>query len=315
MQTALQINNLSNHSRSTRIGALLSTSTSTIMTVLLLASMGQGFLSSALLAVAGLAFELLKWSSWQDSWQAHYSHQHDKRNILALLCTLAVILSIGASIATTRSNLAVNAGGYLQATQHRQLITDQIRQKQAAIDVCTAANRITLCARPLQSEVSELQKELNTLEIPKPDEATALIMEVGNITGLSFNQSATLVVTLISIMLDAAGLYFLYKQTEQEPDYSPAPEALTNEPIKAIESAGGLHTHVYGNVNLTVQLGIDDLLTRALNSIQSGEVKPSVRSLSESMELPQHTAQTILYWLAEAGHIQRQEKGRGYFVQ
>ena len=120
------------------------------MTVLLLASIGQGFISTALLAAAGLGFELLKWSSWQDAWEAHHHQQDDKRNLLAGLCLLAVMLSIGASIATTRSNLAVNAGGYIQATNQQQLIADQIRQKQAAIDVCTKANRITLCAMPLQ---------------------------------------------------------------------------------------------------------------------------------------------------------------------
>ena len=293
------------HNRTIKTGAYLSTITSTLMTVLLLASMGQGLLSVAILAAAGLGFELLKWSAWRDSWQAHYSHQHDKRNILAGLCAVAVLLSIGASIATTRSNLSISAGGYLEAREQRALLVEQIRQKQESIDVCTAANRITLCARPLQEEQAQLRQELNNLKTPAPDEATALILEVANLTGFPFDQAATLVVTIISVMLDAAGLYFLYKQLELTPASALPAQA---------EPAGGLSTHVYGDVNLFVSLGIDELLRRSLDGIQSGEVKPSVRSLAENLELPQHTAQTILYWLAEAGHLQRQTNGRGYAV-
>ncbi len=314
MQTALQIKE-PNHSRSIWAGSLLSTSTSTIMTVLLLASIGQGWLSVLLLAAAGLGFELLKWSSWQDAWQSHYSHQPDKRNILAALCALAVILSVMASIATTRSNLAISASGYTVATEQKALLLDQIRQKQEAIDVCTAANRITLCARPLQTELSELTHQLNNLVIPAPDEATALVMEVGKLSGLAFDESATLVVALVSIMLDASGLYFLYKQTVmQEPVIQPMPSTDAEALPEPEKPAGGLHTHIHGDMNLSVSLGVDDLLKRSLELIQSKQVKPSVRSLAESLELPQHTAQTILHWLADAGHIQRQESGRGYLL-
>ena len=292
---------------------MLSTVTSTVMTVLLLASIGQGFTSVALLAAAGLGFELLKWNAWRDAWHSHYSHQHDRRNILAVLCALAVVLSIGASIATTRSSLAVSAGDYLDATRKESLLVDMIRQKQEAIDVCTEANRITLCAMPLQKEVSALQQQLDSLEIPAPDEATALITEVGNITGLSFSDSATAVVTVISIMLDATGLYFLFlllpaqeaTSTKQTDDRS----IVYREPEQPCTD---VHTHVYGDVNLSVTLGIDATLRQAMELIQSGEVKPSVRQLSESMQLPQHTAQTILYWLAEAGQLERQPNGRGY---
>ena len=293
------------HNRTIKTGAYLSTATSTTMTVLLLASIGQGWLSVGLLAAAGIGFELLKWSSWGDAWAAHYSHQQDKRNLMALLCTVAVILSIGASVATTRSNLDVSAGSYLKAREQRALLVEQIRQKQEAIDVCTAANRITLCARPLSAELEQLKQELNSLEIPAPDEATALILETANITGLSFDQAATLVVTVISVMLDASGLYFLYKQQEQSG---------VTLPVTRQEPAGGLSTHVYSDMNLSVRLGIDDLLNRALSCIQSGDVKPSVRHLSESLGLPQHTAQTVLHWLAEAGHLKRQKAGKGYMM-
>ena len=140
--------------RSVKAGTLLSTVTSTVMTILLLASIGQGFISTTLLAAAGLGFELLKWNSWQDAWNAHYSGKTDRRNIMGLLCLLAVVLSIGASIATTRSNLALNASDYLQATEDKALLQEQIRQKQEAIDVCTAANRITLCSIPMIIEVA-----------------------------------------------------------------------------------------------------------------------------------------------------------------
>ena len=320
MQTALQINQPSNQSRTIRAGAALSTSTSTIMTVLLLASIGQGFISTALLAAAGLGFELLKWSSWQDAWQAHHNHQHDKRNLLAGLCLLAVLLSIGASIATTRSNLAINAGGYIGATNQQQLINDQIRQKREAIDVCTKANRITLCVMPLQAEVSDLQNQLINLEIPAPDEATALINEVSTITGLSFDQAATVVVAIIAIMLDAAGLYFLYKQTDIQGDFNQNHVVQPHEMVRQESEPENLTDqeantcHIHGDVYLSVSLGIDDQIRKALNLIQSGEVKPTVRNLSESLQLPQHAAQTLLYWLAEAGHIQRQEKGRGYIM-
>ncbi len=293
MQTVLQINKLPNHSRTTRAGSLLSTSTSTIMTVLLLASIGQGWLSVVLLAAAGLGFELLKWSSWQDAWQAHNSHQHDKRNILAALCTLAVVLSVAASIATTRSNLTVGAGVYIEATRQQALFLDQIRQKQEAIDVCTAANRITLCSIPLQAEVQELQEQLNRLMIPDPDEATALVTEISHITGLAFNDAATVLVVLVATMLDASGLYFLFKQTEKQPVYGVKAEALPTGSEQGSLPAAGLQTHVYGDVNLSVSLGIESTVKTALNLIQSVEVKPTVRNLSES------------------GHFQRQEKGRG----
>ena len=236
-----------------------------------------------------------------------------RENILAALCALAVILSVMASIATTRSNLSISASGYTQATEQKALLLDQVRQKQEAIDVCTAANRITLCARPLQAELSELTHQLNNLVIPAPDEATALVMEVGNLSGLAFDEAATLVVALVSIMLDASGLYFLYKQTVmQEPIIEPLSDTKAEALPESEKPAGGLHTHVYGDVNLSVSLGVDDLLRKSLELIQSRQVKPSVRSLAESLELPQHTAQTILTWLADAGHIKRQDSGRGY---
>ena len=310
-----------NNTRTIRAGARLSTVTSTTLTVLLLASMGQGALSTALLAASGLGFELLKWSSWNDVWSAHNAGNPDRRNIMAILCAAAVILSIGASIATTRANLSVSAGDYLSVTQKRDLILKQINQKQQAIDVCTAANRITLCATPLQKEVTGLQLQLESLVIPQPDEATALIMEVKNITGLTFSQSATLVVTLISVMLDATGLYFLYLQLPAQTDIQAAhgtlPETHQDTPVSPSESPLPLHTpahttHIHGDVNLSVTLGVESTIRTAKTLIESGESRPSIRALSDKMNIPQHTAQTILCWLADAGHLQRLDGGRGY---
>lgn len=312
MQSISYNTNTVSQTRSVRAGAILSTTTSTVMTVLLLASMGQGFLSVALLAAAGLGFELLKWSSWRDAWQAHNHHQHDKRNLLAVLCAVAVVLSIGASVATTRSNLAVSATGYMDASDQKTLLQSQVKQKQAAIDVCTAANRITLCARPIQAEVSELQEQLNNLVVPAPDEATALILEVGKLSGLAFDQAATLVVALISIMLDASGLYFLFKQTEQEPVQIVPAVVSAPASIQARSTVEELHTHMHGDVNVSFNVGLDELTLKTLSAIRNGEIKPSVRSVQESFELPQHAAQTILYWLAESGHLEKGSAGRGY---
>ncbi len=298
--------------RSIAMGARLSTATSTIMTVLLLASIGQGFLSVALLSAAGLGFELLKWHSWQDAWSAHYRHQNDRRNVFAVLCAVAVVLSIGASVATTRSSLAVNASDYLQATRQQELINTQIDHKQSAIESCIDANRITLCARPLQEEVSELQAQLAALKVPAPDEATALISEVASLSGLPFNEAATLVVMLISVMLDASGLYFLYKTSELSASHH-QPEVMPSRQNNQPESK----TSQYDDnqqINLSVTLGVDDTLRQAMELISSGKVRPSIRSLSDSLDVPQHTAQTILHWLSEAGHLQKQGRGKGYTV-
>ena len=169
---------------------------------------------------------------------------------------------------------------------------------------------------PLQNDVSTLQQQLAGIETPTPDEATTLIMEVANITGLPFDYAATLVVSVISIMLDAAGLYFLYQQQTTSAEAAPGqlntslpqPTEVPQLPDK------NLHTGVHSNVNLSKQLGVDDILYQALHLIESGEIKPSVRSLTDAMELPQHTAQTILYWLAEAGYLHRQPNGKGYML-
>ena len=252
--------------RTTSIGAALSTVTSTTMTVLLLGSMGQGALAVALLAGAGLGFEILKWSSWKDSWKAHDAEQFDKRNIMACLCAAAVVMSVAASIATTRSNLAISSSGYLNALEQRTNLQIQIAQKQAAADACIAANRITLCARPLQNEITILQNDLTNLSIPAPDEATALVMEVGKITGLDFSDSATLVMALISIMLDASGLYFLFKQHESQ--------AVTPKvtPSNAIESD----------------------VTQVIQAIQQGQIKrPSVREVRTLLNCAQGHAAII----------------------
>ncbi|MGI9276238.1 MAG: hypothetical protein ACR2PT_15535 [Endozoicomonas sp.] len=315
---------VSGQSRTVRIGALLSTVTSTVMTILLLASMASGWLSTVLLATAGLGFELLKWCSWTDAWRSHYQGQHDRRNIMALLCTLAVILSIGASIATTRSNLAISANDTLQAQQQQTSLLEQILQKQAAIDVCTAANRITLCARPLQEDVSRLQADLNDLVIPAPDEATALILDVAMITGLPFDQAATGVMALVSVMLDAAGLAFLFlqqdgSQVNRKPVYAEKSSVERNITLHGQNPAQGLHTDIHSSseahtplLQLDISVRIDETLKDALQRIQAGDIKPSVRSLAQSMNLPQHTAQTLLYWLSDGGYLQRQPGGKGY---
>lgn len=323
MQSALYTHPpVSTPARTIRIGAGLSTVTSTIMTILLLASMASGWLSTLLLAAAGLGFELLKWCSWTDAWRSHHQGHHDRRNLMAMICTLAVILSIGASVATTRSNLSVSAADTLQAQQQQALLLEQIRQKQAAIDVCTAANRITLCARPLQAEVSQLQAKLNELVIPAADEATALVLDVARVLSLDFNQAATLVMTLVSVMLDAAGLTFLFllqeaRQVNSQPVYTAKSSAERNITLHEQNPAQDLHTGVdtpsdpHPVLQLAISVRIDQTLQDALQRIQAGDLKPSVRSLSEALDLPQHTAQTLLYWLAEAGHLQKLP-GKGY---
>lgn len=301
--------------RSIEFGAKLTTATSTLMTVLLLASMGQGMLSVSLLAASGLGFELLKWNSWQDALKAHHGANIDRRNVFGALCTVAVVLSIGASVATTRSNLAVSSADYLRDTQQQELIISQIAQKQTAIDVCMAANRVTLCAMPLQAEVSELQGKLAGLVVSAPDEATALIMEVSKVSGLDFDGAVTLVVLLISVMLDASGLYFLFKTTMPDSDNTAAWSRNNEMPVvenrdNTTSASGDTSQHI----NLSVTLGVDETLRQALKLISSGSVRPSIRSLSESLDVPQHTAQTILHWLAEAGHLQKQGRGKGYSI-
>lgn len=221
-------------------------------------------------------------------------------------------ITIGASVATTRSSLAVNASDYLQATRQQELINTQIDHKQSAIESCIDANRITLCARPLQDEVSELQAQLAALKVPVPDEATALISEVSSLSSLSFSDAATLVVLLISTMLDASGLYFLYKTSglnasHHQPEAMPSRQS--NQPdVKASRRDDNQQ------INLSVTLDVDDTLRQAMELISSGKVRPSIRSLSDSLDVPQHTAQTILHWLSEAGHLQKQGRGKGYAV-
>ena len=292
-------------SRITRIGSTLSTATSTTMTVALMASLGAGFFGSLLMACAGLGFELLKWSSWKDAWSSHYSGKTDRRNILAILCGVSVVLSVAASVATARSGLAENASGYLEATQQKEMILSQIEQRQKAIDICLAANRVSLCAKPIQKEVSRLQSELKQISIPSPDEATALVSEVSTVTGLAFKESATAVIGLISIMLDASGLYFLFLGISSSS--SQVVEPVKNNIVEVIEAPKQENI-----IHLSVTLGVDETISRAWDLIESQEIKPSVRNLAEKLEVPNHASQAILYWLAESGKIQRTANGRGY---
>ena len=319
MQIESYTTNTTGENRYNRIGATVSTATSTIMTVLLMSAIGQGFISSALLALAGLGFEIFKWSSWRDAWESHYSGQHDKRNILAALCSLAVLVSIGASIATSKSGLSVGSTEYLQAQQRIDTLQTQISQKQQAAQACIDASRITACAVPLQAEISELQDRIGAVTVPEIDEATALVLEVSSITGLSFEHSVSLVIGIISVMLDASGLYFLFAGLDAggRKDGSVNADTWRHESeTNNVNTDSSIPDSVVvnGDVNLSVSLGVDETLRKAWGLIESGQAKPSVRGLSESLNIPNHAAQAILYWFAESGKLHRMESGRGYRV-
>ena len=53
-------------------------------------------------------------------------------------------------------------------------------------------------------------------------------------------------------------------------------------------------------------------INEAIKIIKSGKSEPSVRNLSEYMEIPQHMSQTILYSLLDMGILEKNQKNQGY---
>ncbi len=103
------------------------------------------------------------------------------------------------------------------------------------------------------------------------------------------------------VMLDASGLYFLYKTSEQHLDKPESDNATTEEPSS-------------NQISLSVTLGVGDTLRQAMTLINSGQIRPNIPNLSDSLDVHQHRAQTILHCLSAAGHLQKQGRGKGYAV-
>ena len=211
---------MKNYRKVLKTGFYITAGLSAILSILLLTSVASNWFSWLLLAAMALVFEVGKWCSIHDQ----------RRAIAGLLIAVSVLGSAGG----LHRALTINLDTADHIAHLRELVSEEIKQNNQAIQTYLALQRIRNDVQPLQQRNAELREQLANLPQPKVSELAAVLSLLANVLNVHSDVVTGVVILLLAGLLDTLGVLFMQRPVNDNidvPDELPAPKAKNLETL------------------------------------------------------------------------------------
>ena len=167
-----------------------------------------------------LVFEVGKWCSIHDQ----------RRSIAGLLIAVSVLGSAGG----LHRALTINLDTADHIAQVRELVSEEIKQNNQAIQTYLALQQIRNDVQPLQQRNAKLREQLTSLPQPEVSELAAVLSLLANVLNVHSDVVTGVVILLLAGLLDTLGVLFMQRPVNDNidvPDELPAPKAKNLETL------------------------------------------------------------------------------------
>ena len=186
---------MKNYRKVLKTGFYITAGLSAILSILLLTSVASNWFSWLLLAAMALVFEVGKWCS---------IHDH-RRAIAGLLIAVSVLGSAGG----LHRSLTINLDTADHIAQVRELVSEEIKQNNQAIQTYLALQRIRNDVQPLQQRNAKLREQLASLPQSEISELAAVLSLLANVLNEHSDVVTGVVILLLAGLLDTLGVLFM----------------------------------------------------------------------------------------------------------
>ncbi|EGR0698799.1 hypothetical protein EX461_23945 [Vibrio parahaemolyticus] len=273
----------------TKFAAYLACVISIVLSVLILSSMGSGYMAYMFGAVAVIT-EITKYNCFR----------YREKRFNKTICVLLTLLSVAASIGSLQNGLQSIRDDVGRYEQQLTVLKNQQQIVQKSIDKLIALEHVTK-AMTLLPQLEDIRGKIEQLQQPELSASYGMVKTVSEVTGLSVSSVSNGLYIVIAIVLDLCA-FTLMLQLERNDlrNVSEYKETSTNENV--------IREVLLSKTTVVQQeLFIDEELLKAL---ESGSVRPSVRAVMSYKGVGYNKAKSALEVLVDAEYLVKTDTGR-----
>ncbi|MGZ7642491.1 helix-turn-helix domain-containing protein [Vibrio parahaemolyticus] len=179
-----------------RLTSYLACSISIVLSVMILASLGHGYMA-LVFGLTALVIEVTKYSAFLS-----------KTITGAFLCVLLSFLSIGASIGSLQNGMQDTQNKVTLYETRVKALTSNIEALETARAAYIKEGYITK-SLTLNSEIEALQSQLVNLEKPSLSASYGMVQTIAQVTNVSMTTASNYVYIIIAVVVDACAFFLL----------------------------------------------------------------------------------------------------------